>query len=380
MRHVSISASDERMDGKSSWDEPLNPLPVKCAKCKFPDLDFVPQPYFVIKSRTMSSHELALAAYGNFLVRERARRVLEQAAPGACDFYPTVFKGTSEATPWSLAVPKRQVVTAKVDPNISRCPKCGEPKSAHPGTQYKEWLFATAQSTLKPAGKPPKSDVLKSSTWASSEYGWDQWLDRKLFFSVRLLQLFNKLKVKGFYEATCAKPTAPDDAEQAWIDERLQTLGKAGVAQQPSGTISDDDAKWFRGYLKQNAREVELKPDAVKAAEKRLKAKLPKSYLEFLAKVGRVSFKGVDEQEGFDCKILPLAKLSWQSEGDDNETDAAKIGLTFATTDHGDVFCFAVQAGMKEYPVLFYKHEYDSFEPYADNFAACLRRFSEARS
>jgi hypothetical protein len=55
------------------WD-PINPLPRKCAKCGFPDLDFVPQPYFLVKSRAMSPNELALAEKGNFFGRSTRER------------------------------------------------------------------------------------------------------------------------------------------------------------------------------------------------------------------------------------------------------------------------------------------------------------------
>ena len=120
--------------------DPLNPLPPKCEACGFPDLDFVPHPYFLVKSRAMTPNETAMAENGNFLVRDRVRRVLELLAPGQCRFYPTHFKGTMNETPWSLAVPVHQVVVANVNPSISHCQVCGEPRSAHPGPQYSEWI------------------------------------------------------------------------------------------------------------------------------------------------------------------------------------------------------------------------------------------------
>ena len=53
----------------------------------------------------------------------------------------------------------------------------------------------------------------------------------------------------------------------------------------------------------------------------------------------------------------------------EDEESRAVNGLTFATTGHGDCFCFDVQKGKKEYPVFLYKHEMNFFEPYAENFA-----------
>lgn len=110
MRCVQITGSDDRMDCRDMFYDPINPLPSKCAKCGFPDLDHVPQPYFLVKSRTMSPNELAPAENGNFFIRERVRCVLDMVAPGQCTYLPTCYKGTTDKTPWLLAVPNHQVV------------------------------------------------------------------------------------------------------------------------------------------------------------------------------------------------------------------------------------------------------------------------------
>jgi len=379
MRCVEISGSDDRMDCREMFYDPINPLPRKCLKCGFPDLDHIPQPYFLVKSRTLSPNELAIAENGNFFVRERVRRVLELLAPDQCAYFSTYFKGTNEKTPWLLAVPRHQVATAKVNPSIPRCAACGEPRSAHPGTQWSEILFGKSRRN-QPLGDGWTSDsdfeVLKSSTWGSSEEGWDRWIDRDLYTSMRLLHLFKKIKAKGFDEATCQEPVAPDNEESAWIKEKLQLLEVNGIPLHAVGTLSDGDAKWFRDYLKTHAREVKRAWD-IKAIERRVKAKLPKSYLDFVTKVGPRSFKNIDEQEGFTASILTPTALGDEGFADEFEDEESKAvnALTFATTGHGDCFCFDVQKGKKEYPVFLYKHEYNMLEPYAENFAACIRRF-----
>jgi SMI1 / KNR4 family (SUKH-1) len=368
------------MDCRDMFYDPINPLPKKCAKCGFPDLDHVPQTYFLVKSRTMTSNELAGAECGNFFIRDRVRQVLDILAPGQCTYYPTTYQGTSTKTPWLLAVPNHQVVTAKVNPSIPRCTECGEPRSAHPGTQWSESLF----------GRPPRDqshgegwtadsdyDVLKSSTWGSSERGWDQWISRDLYLSVRLLHLLKKIKAKGFHEATCQRPVSPDKDESAWINQKLQVLEKAGIAFHADGTLSEEDSKWLRGFIKTHSSESKSEWD-IKAVERRVKAKLPKSYLDFVSAVGPTSFENVDEQEGFTASILPPDELELEggyAEFEDEESKAVN-GLTFATTGHGDCFCFDIQKGKKEFAVVLYKHEGNFFEPYADNFAACIKRFA----
>ena len=160
--------------------------------------------------------------------------------------------------------------------------------------------------------------------------------------------------------------------------EKLQVLEASGIPFHAAGTLSDEGAKWFREYIKNHACKVESEWD-IKAVERRVKTKLPKSYLDFVAKVGPVAFENIDEQEGFTASILPPDKLAieegYEDEFEDEESKAVN-GLTFATTGHGDCFCFDVQKGKKEFPVVLYKHEGNFFEPYAENFAACIKRFA----
>jgi hypothetical protein len=370
------------MDCRDMFYDPINPLPKKCEQCGFPDLDHVPQPYFLVKSRSMSPNELAGAENGNFFVRDRVRRVLDLLAPGQCTYYSTHYKGTSKTTPWFLGVPNHQVVTAKVDPSIARCTACGEPRSAHPGTQWTECLFGTPPREQPLAGEwtaDTKFDVLKSATWGSSEDGWDQWISRDLYLSVRFLHLLRKIKAKGFHEATGGKPVSPDKEESAWISDKLNALRNAGIPLHADGTLSNEDAQWLRDYIKGHALESRLEYD-IKGSERRLKTKLPKSYLDFIKRVGPMRFENVDEQDGFGASILPPDRLEIETgyAAFEDEDSKSVNPVTFASTDHGDCFCFDAQKGMKEYPVVVYKHEGNFFESYAGNFAACIRRFADA--
>jgi hypothetical protein len=376
MRGVSISTSDNRMDCHFSFHDPLNALPAKCAACGFPDLDYVPQPYVLVKSRTANPNELAGAENGNFFVRDRVRRVLDLVAPGLCTYYPTCFKGTTDPTPWLLAVPQQQVATAIVDPKIPRCTKCQEPRSAHPGTQWKEHLL---QAYPRPDGWSCEltHDLVKSATWGSSEKSWNLWISRDLYLSVRLLGLLKKIKARGFYESTCQKQTVPDKEETAWIKDKLRQIEAAGIAQHAAGTISDEDAKWLREFLKTHAKSKKSEFDQ-KAIEKRVKAKLPNSYVDFITAVGTTSFDDVDEQQGWGVTILPPTKLEYETgyaEFEDEDSQAVHA-LRFATAVNGDCFCFDVQKGKKEFSIVLYNHEGNFFEPYAENFAACLKRFA----
>lgn len=376
MRCIKITFSDDRMDCRDMFYDPINPLPKKCPKCGFPDLNHIPNPYFLVKSRTMSPNELAGAENGNFLIRDRIRRLLDLLFPDLCAYFPTSFKGTTQQTPWFLAVPQNQVATAKVNSAISRCNSCGEPRSAHPGSQWTESLLQIYPSK---DGWSCELDfeIVKSATWGSCESGWDQWISRNIYISVRLLHLFKKIKARGFYEATCKELTLPDKDESAWIKEKLQILKQAGIPIHPEGTLSKEDSEWLQGFLRVHAPAVKANLD-ISAAERFIKSKLPKSYIDFIKSVGPMSFNNVDEQEGFTASVLSPDKLGTEGRIYDFEDDKSKMVniLTFATTNHGDFFCFDIQNGKKEYAVCHFKHEYNILEPYADNFAACIKRFT----
>ena len=372
MRCIELGGSDNRMDRSGTFDDPINSLPTKCDACGFPDLDHVPQPYYLVKSRTMSPNEMVPAENGNFFVRDRVRSVLELLAPGVFGFYPTCYKGTSDHTPWHVAIPKHQVETAKVNPSIQRCDSCGEPKSAHPGTQYSEWLW----------NYDSDREALKSSTWGSSEMGWDKRISRDLFMSVRLFSLLKQIGAKGLDESTCDKITPPNKDEMKWIKAQLNLLADRGIQLHAPGTVAGDDAKWFRKYLKDHVTEPAHSIDW-KSLERSFKFKLPKSYKDFFGKISPCSFKDVDEQEGFLVHVLSPTDIDVKSyragalEAEDDESNSID-GVMFASTDHGDCFCFDVRKDRKEFEVLLYLHEYNCFEPYAANFAACIKRFAAA--
>jgi hypothetical protein len=57
-------------------------------------------------------------------------------------------------------------------------------------------------------------------------------------------------------------------------------------------------------------------------------------------------------------------------EGEDAEIE----GVMFAETDHGDVFVFDVSA-KGDWPVFWFRHEENTMEPFAPNFAGCIKRF-----
>ena len=214
--------SDSRMDQKGNADAPVNGLPLKCSRCRFVDLDFVPQPYFLAKGID-SPTDMARAEAGNFLVRERIRQLVELVAPGQCEFFPTQALKTKEPTQWFLAVPKAALATGVVKQSIKRCPECDEPLSAH-GTQF-ETRFLVESSVF---------DIFKSHQWISigekaPDYAYEYFrkcvdhrhalaLTRELYFSVRFETLLKRIGVRGLcrWVPFTEKPSVSD---LNWVEE-----------------------------------------------------------------------------------------------------------------------------------------------------------------
>jgi len=370
MRTIEITCSDQRLDEDGqAFDHPINPLPVTCPECRFPDLDHVPQPYAVLKSRTKTSNEVSLAAYGNLLVTERVKSVVEIVVPETCDFYPTVFRKTVEVTNWHLVVPRTFGSSGSVSATIPRCPSCGEPRSGHPGSQY-----GTRQIVSD-------SDIAKARNWASCDSGWDTWLDRDFILSVRFLHLLKKLGAKGLFEATCGELTKPDADDLKWIDNMLTRLSEHGIQLNAPGTLSKEDSRWFRAFLKgqkQTASDFDFK-----AFEKKHRIRLPRSYKDFSSQLGERSFDNVDDESGNTVRVLRPDQLDLKNcrlgafEATDEDSERAD-GIMFARTNYGDGYCFDLTATEKEPTVLLYRHEGFYYEPYTDNFASFLRRIAIA--
>jgi hypothetical protein len=66
---VRMGGSDKQMDQTGNLDTPVNPLPAKCATCKLPDLNYVPQPYRLAR-RISDPADMAEAEMGNFLFEQ----------------------------------------------------------------------------------------------------------------------------------------------------------------------------------------------------------------------------------------------------------------------------------------------------------------------
>lgn len=439
VRWVPMVGPDDSLDTYSNSWRPTNELPLKCKHCTFPDLDVVPNPYLIARGFS-SPAESWSALWGNFLVKQRVRRILELSVPKACDYYPTAELKSKKPTPWFLAVPK-QVVPA---PGLSlwkpeKCSKCREPKLGYDSLDPKTRRYLVLDKC-----DPKGADLFKTSEWSARQtvedkiaeingyrkedglepMPWAQWVDyleppshkerwtrlfieRELLFSVRLAQLWKQAKVKGqlvvSYDFKNLQPTAED---LAWVDEKLTLLVQNGLVDAPTkgakkktsakskggkapkAAVSAaekkqaaESAKWFAAYLKKNAKKQPAAVDFA-AVEKKHKLKLPKSYRDFITKVGSKSFKDVNDMEGSTTKVLPPKQLDFRDYRtgalEDLDDDSAAIdGVMFAATDHGDVFVFDVSTKGSDYPVYYYNHELNTLEPWSSDFASCIKRFAE---
>ena len=210
-------------------------------------------------------------------------------------------------------------------------------------------------------------------------------LDRDLYFSVRLEQLFRRAKVKGqLVRLLYFKDVKPTPDDEAWIEEKLRLLAGHGLAemQKPAeDKAADVSQKWFKQFLKRNARKGIKKVDFA-AIERKHKLTLPPDYKEFISTVGPKSFNDLMENEGFTANVLVPSKLDFKDYRrgrvpDLDEEQSQIDGVMFASTDHGDAFVFDVSAKGNDYPIFWHDHEQNTLEPFAPDFAECIKRFSQ---
>lgn len=407
---VKMTGPDDRMDHVGDRRLDANPLPAKCPHCSLPDLCFTAKPYLLARGFA-SPAETAPARMGNFLVRERVKKILELAVPDACMFIPTAEFKSKKATEWWLAVPNTWLKTAMPKAKAPFCSKCREPKVRGPlmGAVWdamkgfdsagvdifkaEEWYARTTiEDDLEETNRHRKKSNLPPLAWSYRDVEppvhAERWTrrdpDRDLYFSLRLEQLLKRAKVKGqlvrLLDFQDLKPSATDEV---WIEEKLQLLAKHGLvdAPKPAAKTASAAQKWFQQFLKKNAAKKSKAVDLA-AIEKKQKLVLPADYKEFIATIGTKTFADVNDMEGSTTTVLPPAELDFKNcrrgkvpylEGDDAKVD----GVMFAAIDSGDCFVFDVSAKGSDCPVFFYNHEENTLKAYAPNFAECIKRFVE---
>jgi hypothetical protein len=365
-------------------NNPINTIPIKCKHCRLADVDFVPKPYLLGKSTSIPL-EMAFALRGNFLVRERVKRILEVAAPGACRFHRTIEAKSRRPAPWWLAVPVRTLKAFYPEPSVPCCSKCRNPP-------YWDHHYPRVMRKMRKFDSGGV-DVFKSLAWKASRFegveppSWFGY-DRELFFSVRLEELLKRAKVKGLLVAS---PLFADvhigPADVAWIERNLVLLAEHGLIDAPNagaGKPSSAARRWFAQFLKSNARKgvKPIKLPNFSALEQKHKLTLPQDYKTFVSTIGSKTFKDVNDMEGAETSVLLPQKLDFRSyrrgKAPWEEDEHANLdGVIFATIDNGDCFVFDVSGSGSDYPVYWYQHEENALDPYAPNFVECIRRFAQ---
>ncbi len=401
--------SDEQMDQCGVRSDAINLPPAKCKLCGMPDLDYVPQPYFLKGAGSPLDMDQAVA--GNFFVKANARKILETVVPKDCLFYPTHDLKKRTPTPWFLAVPVHKGRTATPLKHIERCKACREPKGCgvglcevhpipwqgHEILKTANWISDTQTEEeyleyLKQQGGTPHPLYLASIERRRKALGVEPhpglWtrrgIGRLLHFSPRLQALLRRAGLKGL-KGQSDEPQTLSPNEGAWVEEKLQLLARKKLIKlqiakpaAKAGRISPALNRWFQSYLEKNAAKSPKRYNFA-AIEKRQNVVLPPAYKDFIGKVGTKLYQDVDGIEGFTARILPPGKLDFRnyrrSKLQGNEESKLDC-VMFAVTGHGDCFCFDLASPAPDYTVYHFQHETEIMQFYARNFAECIKRFS----
>lgn len=388
---------------------PLNKLPARCSFCSFPDLNCIPAPY-ILKKKAVAPTEIAVARVGNFLVRDRLRRIMEAAVPGACTFHPTAVQ-KADPQDWWLAVPRNQRTTGIPPAEPPFCPQCGEPK-----------VWSVAMGPVWSAMKQHDTggiDVFKSAEWcaggnAEADYeatnkfraeqglpplGWKEWgvpppehpgrwtrvgLNRDLYFSARfdlLLQKASRKRNLVRYGGITYSPPSPGD--NRWVSEKLALLRDRGLIDDPAKAAGPEKRKsdnWFQTFLSKHQKDTSAKASFA-AIEKAHGIKLPVGFTKLVRQCGALTFRNVDGNSGLTVHLLQPDKMDFKNYRrgkiphlDEEQTQID--GVMFATANNGDVFIFDVAVTGAEYPVYRYQHEENRLELFAQTFPECIQRLA----
>lgn len=173
--------------------------------------------------------------------------------------------------------------------------------------------------------------------------------------------------------------TSEDD--ELWIRDNLELLSKAGLTGAAPTSNSSTAHPWFKAFLKRNTKKGLRTPDFT-TVERKHKITLPQAYKEFVSAIGSKAFRNICGLQGYLTTVLLPQRLDFHDyrrgkvpflEGEDARVD----GVMFAFTNAGDCFVFDVAAKTKDYPVYWYRHEENTMEQFASNFAECIKRFSQ---
>jgi len=240
IRLSSITCSDKRLDILDNiklLDLPVNKYELKCRVCEFPNIDLIPNPYFIAKNRDFSGVEIMKADLGNLLISDRLKQIFEILFENQLVFFQTYILNSKITTKWWLAIPTNMIINGKVKNYVKKCKSCSEPLSAHPGYQYEFWI-EDIESTF---------DIIKSKNWHSiDENDWKQsWIDRDILLSVRLISLLKRIKANGIYQFSNSKYKKLTEEEKKWVENSLIKIDK--LSHPTKVEITKEDIEKFKG-------------------------------------------------------------------------------------------------------------------------------------
>lgn len=340
MRVSIVCSSDELMDIRDTnrlHEAPVNEYRIRCNYCLFPDIEEVPQPYYLMKNRIYSGIEVFEADLGNLLVSSRIKAIIERLFPCQCTFYKTYIEGENITTKWWLAAVNNKVVSGEVKDDVPRCEFCGQPLHAHPGTQYKYWHHDMEVNF----------DIVKSENWhtMSIESRDEHWLSRDLFLSVRFIGLLKKLKAKGIFQYFYSKNKKLLPEEKQWIDHALYLLDE-GLRLPKAENITLDDIDWLKESINKYCGCL----NNSESFRTRFKTK-PNQLIDVLLNIQRDII--LDEEAGI--KIVPFQ--DWET--NHNNSKKNKL-ISFCFDDYGNSWSFNPKD--KNLAVYYYNHEYDEYD------------------
>ena len=320
------------------YDTPINKYEVKCNSCKFPDINKIPEPYFMRKKFAYSNLEIFKANLGNLFLSDRIKKIFSVVFNEQLEYKPVYIENSTIKSKWWLGIIKNHVVSGEIKDEIPKCDKCFEPLHWHPGSQSKYWL-SELESCF---------DIVKSKNWHSIDNkDWKiSWITRDIFFSKRLIVLLKKLKAKGINETfkTIKQKATIEDKE--WVRTVFEMLSED--LQFPNVTIYEESKK--KEIVKKITGTAILTKN--KNQNTTIKIKFENEIIEL--------FKQLDKplKLSNDTDFFIMKFEDWERNSDIENKRMNYIN--FASDSYGNYY--SLDGNNKNYPVFYYNHETMAFE------------------
>jgi hypothetical protein len=186
-------------DMDSLYDSNYNiPYGVDCFECKLLNFSNLPEKMLLLKKYENMEIDINISASGNIFCTSKVKEIINLISSDSIQFYPLYLEKDGVKSKFNIGIIRNSYITALEDDDVSRCNSCGTVIDWHPGSMSKLW-----SNTVFSMGEviAVSKNIIR---WKESESS--MLCHRQVFFSIRLVEIFNALSIKKIYQSQLYVP------------------------------------------------------------------------------------------------------------------------------------------------------------------------------